>query len=164
MNKTKKGIDIPQHADRLLVKGYKAKEQMTTTNNQLKEEFEKKFEDKFVYPGFDGDNTAHGRGWNVEGSYPDNVWSFIDQALNAQREEIKEKIEKIPGAVVKGTGKKWIVNDYVKRADVLDLLSTEPKRTVVLTVGGLPKGATWSYDGKKPNKYGYIKITEPKGK
>lgn len=55
------------------------------TNQQIREEFEK----KFVHKGEDGDNPAEKWDWTIMGSFPIEVLTFIIAQRSQDIEEIK---------------------------------------------------------------------------
>lgn len=54
----------------------------------------KEFEEKFVHKGEDGDDYPENWKWTIQGSYPIEVWAFLEQAISQVREGEREKFLK----------------------------------------------------------------------
>jgi len=57
------------------------------------------------------------------GDYDKALWKLIKKQLDSNTKRVKkesvEKLEEMKGAVIKGTGKKWLVEDYISRKQAI---------------------------------------------
>ena len=51
-----------------------------------------------------------------------HIQQLLKRFASSQLSDLRREIEGMKGAVIKGTGAKWIVEDYIKRSEVLSLL------------------------------------------
>jgi len=81
----------------------------------IKEEIEKQFEFRIYKRGLLISTK--------EGKKDGSLWKFIVKALDSNTKRVKkesvEKLEEMKGAVIKGTGKKWLVEDYISRKQAI---------------------------------------------